>query len=1152
MRMRSGDLLRWCVVVVFAMQPRAYTQSLTDKLSEEESFYRNYGKETYSKLKIEKDKIGLYDEFGEHVTDGVHLYDLRNRTVTLSSNREGVKDSMLVSESDEFQKKDFFEKFSNLVITQDAIGGTKSSFLVGDQITTKFSPLTFNKTNFRGIRWDLWSTQVQFSALLSRTRPGFLAKKERDGSALVQYPLSPESFPSEYYNDRGPSVPGGIVGRNDFSHKSPYGDYDWLWAMHGRTNVAGKVDVGASVINHHRSDVRKGEKWFSGDVPREWMPEAIHFEFFDATPLNRGDAGVYVRDVRMRVNGRAVEAMPQHSGRFRRVFVGSQDSILLPGDLPFRRAQTGHVPIIVEFKMDPQFWRYVDGGTKPSDISGIKSVAFSYTIAGNYLVFASTSKQIPLAIKGTLDQQTDEVEYEHIDKSVEDIYFGSERAPIKIGAESESWFPEGFSTTYFGEYIRKSPKLLSMKYEDFDAAVQSGRLLRDSPRNRETYNLYTYTYRYDINISSVTAGIDFNGELGGVDFSGELAMNQREDKLPGSDESRRTATRLVGTFRGEKELGKQFGLSGDFYYISPDWQTNLVDLQTSRYFKETDYKMWHDQEDPAIKDYLVYPKPLGNNWNNIDDNDDGDAFVESDRRRYPSDLSNDDQGKFHADGTLNFQEAELVRLPSDMYITYDDPDGVIASKDDRNRNGVPDYTEDFLLFSADPPVFELGIDQNNNGVPDYEDDDILPDYWQGDIGSGGRHSVGYYVTADGIKTQGIQGLNLDLRWTPLQDYNVDFGVVAETVLDHDLNGIADAWEDGKGEPADFFDGKSFVGYINAQREVLKRSRGIQYDIGNELRLVRDAIRNDAITSVGLNVDGDYEVSYFYELDQLDYRQAVVDNIVGNITYTNIRNLEYSFHGKLGAQKRLPIDRDYYTEYSFFDPVAERTVFDSRWQPYHDRFIGELFLSKRLSYRIGFNNAYEDWRRVFNPLNRLEIIPQYKLSFFGSRELVGPTERDPRDLERHIRFDISGPEGEPDGVIDSTYDNVGDTLEHVSDARIAANEYRQNNSSIFLNVPLLRANYKIAENTQFQLGMQWLRTVDFITPEANSLGLTTVGQIVSRANYKGYNVTLHIGAKWYRMNYDINFQDPVLLQTARTGRRFDRRGWEFFAQIFSGT
>jgi hypothetical protein len=1124
-----------CCVLMSAPALNVAAQSLTDKLSEDESFYQNYGKETYAKLKIEKDVSGRYDMFGEHITDGVFLYDLHNESAVLSNPREHPDDSTRSSTSNEYQKRDFFEKFSNLVITQDAIGGSKSSFLIGDQITTKFSPLTFNKTNFKGIRWDIWTSKLQFSALLSRTRPGFLSKAGYDGKALVEYPLTEQTFPGTSISsgdDKGFSG-NGI----DFSSKSPYGDYDWLWAVHAQRNIANKVDVGLSYINHHMSDVKKGEQWLRGDVPNGWMPKEVHFEFYDMTPLNLNDAGVYVYDVTMFVNGKEVVAQNEQGGAFRRVFVGTPDSVLAPRELGTAPPQNGNIPLIVAFKTDPTVWKFKNDGTTLTSNSRIKTLTFKYSVAGNYLVFVSTSKQIPLGLMGMTDPNTNVVKYEYAEKTVEDIFVGKYQQPLKINAPlagADFGTRSFYSTTYFGEYIRQSPKVLNMPVKQFNDACRkdqvNANLLSDQARARKDYNFYTYDYQYGINISSVTYGLDFKGELGGVKFSGEVAVNQREDKLPTVKGDRASTTRLSGSFKGEKAIGKKSGVNGELYYISPDWETNRDNLHVSRYFKETSYK------GPGY-DYLAYPRPLGNDWNNIDDNDDNDAFVESDRRHYPADRSNDEQGLFYGDGTMGLGETKKLVLPTDMTMTYDDPDGVIQSKDDRNRNGIRDYNEDFLLFSADPPVFELGADLNNNGIPDYEDDDILPDF---------GHSVGYTVTDAGIKTQGIQGVSLNYRLTPNERWTVDIGGVAEGILDHDLNGVADIFDASKSDAGrSLFEGKSFVLYNTMKFELLRRSRGILLQFGNEIRAIRDAIRNDAIQSLGMDLNGTYLVSYYYYLDQLNFRRAILDNLVADLTYNNIPNFEYVIRLKLGGQQRLGIaGEEFQTTYSFYDRVRERTVYSSSPpEPYDSRTIGSAYLVNRASYKIGFKNEFEDWRRVFNGFNRLEIIPQYKLGVFTSKEIRGPTENDPRNVAEDFRLDPNG-----DGLVDTVGGTATpDNASKADSLRIVNSQYRANNIVQILSVPIIRANFKIAENTQLQFGVQWARLIDHVTPEDNCVGTTILGQIVSKANYKGYNVTFFLGGRWRNYNYDVNTYDPVQL----TGSRFDMKNFEFFAQIYSG-
>ena len=82
-----------------------------------------------------------------------------------------------------------------------------------------------------------------------------------------------------------------------------------------------------------------------------------------------------------------------------------------------------------------------------------------------------------------------------------------------------------------------------------------------------------------------------------------------------------------------------------------------------------------------------------------------------------------------------------------------------SDKDDRDRDGIKDWEDDFLLFFADPPSFVLGlsresIDFNNNGVPDNLEDDRDPNY-RLDYGEGtnGFHT---YVMLNAPKADGLR------------------------------------------------------------------------------------------------------------------------------------------------------------------------------------------------------------------------------------------------------------------------------------------------------------------------------------------------------------------------------------------------------------
>jgi len=78
----------------------------------------------------------------------------------------------------------------------------------------------------------------------------------------------------------------------------------------------------------------------------------------------------------------------------------------------------------------------------------------------------------------------------------------------------------------------------------------------------------------------------------------------------------------------------------------------------------------------------------------------------------------------------------------------DDFDGVLPRADDRDLNGILDYQEDFLIFEADPPIFEQTDDLNNNRVLDNLEDDFDPDYKYGEDVKGFHLSGSYDVLAN--------------------------------------------------------------------------------------------------------------------------------------------------------------------------------------------------------------------------------------------------------------------------------------------------------------------------------------------------------------------------------------------------------------------
>jgi len=98
----------------------------------------------------------------------------------------------------------------------------------------------------------------------------------------------------------------------------------------------------------------------------------------------------------------------------------------------------------------------------------------------------------------------------------------------------------------------------------------------------------------------------------------------------------------------------------------------------------------------------------------VEDNDDGD--------RYPDDAF-EDGGRYDRDERGSFGATPWAGVFPGL-----DEDGDLTPDNDRDRNGVPDWTEPFLHYHSDSADFVYGIDFNNNAQPDFRENDDEPDY----------------------------------------------------------------------------------------------------------------------------------------------------------------------------------------------------------------------------------------------------------------------------------------------------------------------------------------------------------------------------------------------------------------------------------------
>ncbi len=1070
------------------------------------SYYKNYGEDRYSRKEVDSQKKGLYDYFGNKLFDGMTVYEMYNDRQSYGLSDNTSYDSTVSSLSQQKAYEDYFGNFQNLVVTRDAIGGTKTSFVYGTRIQTRFTPFTLNKLNFNGFRWDVWTSGIKFTALASRTRPGAVSLAGRGGTGMdvmapVTYPLREGSFVgsglgSSFDWKTIDDLKTNYKNRVDYSNKSPYGDYDFLWSFHAENDLANVLQYGITYMNHHRSDIKKGEK-FHGEIPDAMAPEEIHFEFYDMTYDRTDDAGCYVEYVRMKVNG--VDA----GGPSSVYSINNDDKMLFVVGLP--RVQNGEVPTVATFHP-----------LKPTILhnfkkSEIKHITFEYKVAGNYLVFVSTDKFVPLAIRSFTNAPiTDDsrvvVYAEPYSRAVDDIY----GAHVPVNSNSTLSGSEG--TVYFGDYIAKAPKLV-------EPVVSVGGAMP---------NARVYTYEYTVDANSETFGVNFKGKLAGVNFSGEFASNVKEGKYPGEknnidDYSNTAVRRNVFQLKADRDLFKKFNLGAEYYYVAPDWGTNLKIPQPSRYISKTQLffplsaemgdRGKIDLQTDTYDDYLVYPMPMSNDWRSVDDNEDGDIYAENSRAQFSTEGSMDD---FHYDGTQRYKHykgqtlVDTVPLPTGLSMIYDDKNGVVSQKYDQNENGTPDYYEDFRVYYVDPPVFDLGYDMNFNGVADNEDDDILPEY---------PYALPYTITSSGIKTHGITGFSAKLSIAPTENMDFNIGVKSEKAVNMNFAEHGDA--DGPSSR----EGKSSLLFADGKLVVNRRAQGVRYLLGGEFYYVKDAIRNDVVlTGTELDVSKNISYAYHYVTDPLRYQNAIVNNFVASLEYSGIRNFDYAARVLLGMEEHMAI-----AEKLYITKTRADYTYESFWESYPSRRILKSYFINKLGYTQKWSVEYDGWKSVFNLLNRFSIMPQYKLSYEFKKNVLNSVENiDPRTLEKY-----------------KTSSNLTDS--DLSEFVNLWGEYSANTKDFILSVPILLCNFKVAENTVLNTGIEWMRAFDRVTQTASFGKTRKIAQVVSKYNYQGYNVALLIGFDVVDQTWDLNYFDSVL----KTGSAFNVSNSEFFARIYAG-
>ena len=226
------------------------------------------------------------------------------------------------------------------------------------------------------------------------------------------------------------------------------------------------------------------------------------------------------------------------------------------------------------------------------------------------------------------------------------------------------------------------------------------------------------SFKYGIPIGQTLIGADFAIESMEMVGRGELVYNWQEHQFPLHSDS----LALVGKHFDTSALAGYFTLVRNFgprlrhgevalevFRIDPDYSGGYESRRGGAVF-------FTDQEGDfeTVRRRRFY-SGFTQEFELVADNDDNDDWPDD----WPK-----EEGRFQP---LQPQVYSGAKAHSGVFPGLDE-DGDNSPDTDRNRNGIADWTEPFLLYDSDPPDFVYGIDFNNNGIPDFRENDAEPDY----------------------------------------------------------------------------------------------------------------------------------------------------------------------------------------------------------------------------------------------------------------------------------------------------------------------------------------------------------------------------------------------------------------------------------------
>jgi hypothetical protein len=694
------------------------------------------------RFQLEEEPQFFYDLFGRELLEGNEVYNYRE-VKEFDQNGE-----LILGWTGQLDSERFSAQLDRQVLTEDNFRGRFTQFVIGDNMRIKPQTLFPNryiiyKTEFDGFRWDISFSQERHLFTLLNSRISNPVKLS-DAAANLAPTLGRRNGLSD------------DVGLRHIENAR-------LIGFRAQGLLGDVFRVGLTYVNLHKEHPERVENPIFGGSVANTPPERIVVIFRDDSPEDNNYGGL-AHDLERDFQASKIQGGVGAAVRGMKVHVTTQALSGSPADGPDRpagpeRQQTITVFIddivAVEGSAEPiesrdGQWKIVEGFNKmqytldltseelpngPIDPRTVKSVEFEMTVAGDYNIvvigFSEANRSDdPLAAEWI------KTEDGHIESPYRDVL----QAPGNYGRSDHytqnrssllynpsQWENEGASRTLryrygaaragvlygvdlegtlFNTFIRAHYSI-NGKFKQYPTIPrdQIG-FSRINPEIEGANITIDETETTEDGLPNPTFGVPLDAN--GVPTYAETEGERFEAKLNGDPDGDGNMGRETAWFLNLRQRYGKLFLEGTLYHIDPGYTTTYYNFGAND-ARDATYSLERTPESGA--EVLPFDEI---NYALIEDDDDDDDWPDS----------------------IDF-------------------DGVLPQADDRDQNGILDFQEDFLIFEADPPVFEDLVDLNNNGVVDSLEDDFEPQYEYG------INREGYHVTAS---YDLLDNMTLKLGW----------------------------------------------------------------------------------------------------------------------------------------------------------------------------------------------------------------------------------------------------------------------------------------------------------------------------------------------------------------------------------------------------